>query len=693
MRDRRRVKGLKLKYKILIAMITCSFLIAVIMGAVSVTKSKDLLEEYAFDNAKLSVENHSKDLNITIEKIQSSVDGLAVTTLSMLDDINALQTNPQYLTNLQERIRPIATQYAEKTEGAMAFYLRFNPQFSESTSGLFHADADNDGVIDQLVPTDFSQYDPDDVAHVGWYYVPIKEKKATWLDPYHNENIDVDMISYVVPLFKDGVEVGVVGMDIRFDIFKDAVAEMNTTPSSFGALLNADKHFLIHPTYSPEETLASIQPQIASNMDANTSEVLSTTTDGKEEILSYHLLSNGFTLMLTAPKAEVYESVNLMTKIILIVTIGGVLLSVLISLFISNRLTKPVQTLVHDMQKVQQGDLTVQTQIRNTDEIGDIATSFNQMTLQLHKMATNINEISFKVREASSALSMTSEETAASVEEVTTSIDEMAIGNNEQARFIHKGAELTRELSEDFHELAISTERIQTTTGTMLNEQSDSINVLQNLIETSNKNEEATTHIGLVIAQLNDKTESIVAVLETIQTIADQTNLLALNAAIESARAGEAGKGFAIVANEIRSLANQSKDATDHIREIVADIYQDTGHTVEAMSDVKRTTTEQANVVIKVQQSIDHLSDSIQSMNVLIRENANSIVTLTTNANTLADEIGKISSISEEQATSSIEVSTIMQEQARDIEKVNFSTVQLNDLVNELENTVRTFKL
>lgn len=677
----------------MIAMVSCSLFIATVMGFVSITKSKELLESYAFDHAKLSVENYSKDFNNMIGEVENSVEGLAMTTLLMLDDVQSLQTNPDYVKKFQEEIRPIAREFAEETEGAMTIYLRFNPEFTEPTSGLLHSDVYNDGILDELVPTDFSKYEPGDVENVGWYYIPMEAKEPTWLSPYSNEEIGVDMISYVIPLFKEGVEIGVVGMDINFNRFTDAIAEMKPMKSSYGALINKNKEFLIHPTYTEEDSLTDIHTKLAEKVDEEEAGVMLTIIDGNEEIVSFSQLSNGYDLLLSSPKTEVYKSVNLIKNIIWIIACISVVISIFIAIYLSNKITKPVLILVSDMKKVQSGDLTIQTAIRNKDEIGEIATNFNQMTMQLHEMASNINSISSKVIQASSDLSSTSEETAASSEEVTASIQEMAMGNNDQAMFVQKGAEITRDLSDESQKLAVATDHIRTMTDQILIEQQEGVEVLQHLVETTERNERTTEHIGVVITRLNGKIGNIVTVLETIQAIADQTNLLALNAAIEAARAGKAGEGFSVVANEIRSLANQSRESTSHIRRIVEEIFEDTGLTVEAMTGVQEMTTEQVNVVGNIQQSIGDLSRSIDSINELINENVKSIHTFTDDAHKLATEIENISGVSEEQAATSTEISAIMQHQVKEIESISISTTELHELISELQNTVTKFKL
>ena len=690
---KKRKLGLKLKHKITIAMVSCALFIAAIIGYISITKSEDLLEDYAFDHAKLTVENHSKDFNHMIGKIENSVESLALTTLLLLDDVQLLQTDSDYVKDFQEEIRPIARQFAKETDGAMTVYLRFNPEFSDPTSGLFHADVYNDGILDELVPTDFSQYEPGDVENVGWYYLPTKAKEPIWLDPYTNDNIGVEMISYVIPLFKEGVEIGVVGMDINFNRFTEAIAGMKPMPSSYGTLLNREQAFLIHPLYTEKDSLMDIHTKLAQKVEEEESDVMLTEIDGKEEIVSFSQLSNGFNLLLSSPKAEVYKNVDLLKRIIWIIAGISIIVSILIAVYLSNKITKPVHLLISDMKKVQSGDLTIRSVVRTKDEIGEIATNFNQMTMQLHEMAFNITGVSSKVIQASSKLTLTSEETAASSEEVTASIEEMAKGNHEQAISVHKGAEITRDLSDEAQALAVATDSIQQLTDQILIEQQTGIKVLHNLVEITKKNEAASDHIGRTITSLNDKTGSIVDVLEAIQTIADQTNLLALNAAIEAARAGKAGEGFSVVANEIRTLANQSRKSTSHIRQIVEDIFEDTSLTVKAMNGVKETTTKQVGVVGDVQQSIGNLSVSIDSINKLINENVKTIHLFTDDAHKLATEIENISGVSEEQAATSNDISAIMQNQVKEIEGISISSTQLHDLINELQKTVSEFKL
>lgn len=298
-----------IRSKIMYAIILCSVTTVFIVGLISIYASNSMLKRYSSDGAQLLAESNAKALNITIGKIETSVNDLSIAVLSMLDDVEQFKSDPTYVKEFQEKIRPIADEYSKNTNGAMGFYVRFNPDFTDPTSGIFHADTEGDGKIEQLTPTDFSQYDPSDLAHVGWYYTPINAGKPVWLDPYRNKNIGIDMISYVVPLFKDGETIGVVGMDINFKVFTETIDGIKPYKNSYGALLNADQHFLIHPELTQMDNLMDVNKDFSEKIKENEAGVTEASLNNEERVISYAKLSNGHTLLIFSAKNDIYRDV------------------------------------------------------------------------------------------------------------------------------------------------------------------------------------------------------------------------------------------------------------------------------------------------------------------------------------------------------------------------------------------------
>ncbi|MBP3961585.1 methyl-accepting chemotaxis protein [Paenibacillus lignilyticus] len=679
------------KTKIMIAIIMCSVVAVLVVGLIGINTANQMLKHSSDEAAKLNVDSNAKSLNLTIEAIEQSVNGLAVSAISMLDDVQKFKTDAGYVKDLQEKIRPLAEQFSQNTEGAMAFYIRFNPDFTAPTSGLFHADSDGDGKIEQLTPTDFSQYDPTDLAHVGWYYIPVNAGKPVWLDPYMNENINVKMISYVVPIFKEGESIGIVGMDINFNLFTDIVSSIKPYANSYGALLNANLDFLIHPQLKQTDNLAKIHANLAEQIKKQELGVTTVQENNEDKMISYAKLSNGQTLLIDSSKSDIYRDVFTLRKRIMIVLIGVVLLAALVAYLMGRRISKPLKTLILDMRRVKEGDFTIRTSILGKDEIGEIGSNFNRMVEELENLTRNIRTVSGHIHSSSRSLASVAEEVTASSEEVSASLHEIAQGNKMQSYSIEKSSEISANLSNKFKQLYDNTHVILQVVDGMQVSNENGMSLMHDLNAINQDNGSAINNIEREIFNLNDKTQNISTIIEQLTHIATQTNLLALNASIESSRAGEAGKGFAVVASEIRKLAEQSRKSTEDISEIILNVQSDANHTVGAMKQVKERSLEQSEAVHQLSQAFGMLSGTINQITDILQTNGAFITEVSGDSNQLAGEVHEMSSISEESAASSEQVSETMAEQVKGFGKVVEEADALNALCVTLNDLVKRF--
>ncbi len=155
--------------------------------------------------------------------------------------INALEdiANPMNLTdeiyyqNYEDKMQSILSNTSNNINSATAVYLRLNPDICGPVAGIFMTRDSDDVAMKNSSITDLSAYDRNDTEYVGWYYEPLDAKKPIWMMPYYNKNIDVYMISYVVPLFKDDTTIGVLGMDINFDYITDQVKDIKVYESGY----------------------------------------------------------------------------------------------------------------------------------------------------------------------------------------------------------------------------------------------------------------------------------------------------------------------------------------------------------------------------------------------------------------------------------------------------------------------------
>ena len=205
-----------IKTKIIAAVIFCSLLSTVICGGISIVNSSKTSVEDSKRQMEIACITQTDKLNKTMQNVENSVNMVYSMAKAKIDNTSIFCSSARYVNEYTKKMLPILMESAEDTPGALSAYIRYNPEFTEPTSGLFLTRNDEKSSFNSVTPTDFSMYDQDDTEHVGWYYIPVKNKKATWMSPYMNSNINVYMISYVVPIYVDGKSIGVVGMDINF---------------------------------------------------------------------------------------------------------------------------------------------------------------------------------------------------------------------------------------------------------------------------------------------------------------------------------------------------------------------------------------------------------------------------------------------------------------------------------------------
>lgn len=259
-------------------------------------------------------------------------------------------------------------------EKAVAVYLRFNPKLAPPTSGIFMAKTKKGGAIERLVPTDFSKYDPEDIEHVGWYYIPIKSKDPIWMAPYYNKNIDIYMISYVMPLYVEGQEFGVAGVDLDFDALTTEIKKFQYFKTGYAFLEDAEGKIIYH------ESL----PQGTTYKDDGTNAVVRKP------------LSNGMTIVVVTPKTEINAERNKFILQIIVFAFLVLLIFGSISAYISGTITKPLKKLTLLANKLTEGDMSVEFDIHQNDEIGELGISFTKAKHHIQEHLKQMRGLAFR---------------------------------------------------------------------------------------------------------------------------------------------------------------------------------------------------------------------------------------------------------------------------------------------------------
>jgi len=394
--------------------------------------------------------------------------------------------------------------------------------------------------------------------------------------------------------------------------------------------------------------------------------------------------------------SEFMNSANNIGKIIFLFTLVFTAISIIITIFIAERIIKPIRNIANHLQLMGKGDFSVEVDskyLKLNDEVGDIARSTNKMQSSLKEMLLIIKDNSQTIDRNAENLHTSAELVANSSEEVSNAVKEVAKGTEDQAQNLSSVSNIFSQFGNSVQTMTNALIEIQEKTKSINNIASESNNNMSGLAE-------SVETVGVTFKEFRDKlsvlgnnVNKINAITNLIDSIAEQTNLLALNASIEAARAGESGRGFAVVADEIRKLAVQSKKSADEITKLLVSISNDTVGILKNNDNMNIELSSQATAVNETIKSFKEIVRKIENVIPEIEKVSSSAEYINKEKENILDSVESIAAVSEEMSASSEEIAASSEEMSATAETL-FSTVDnLRDMAKEMTKQVNEFKL
>ncbi|MGG0657650.1 methyl-accepting chemotaxis protein [Rummeliibacillus pycnus] len=396
--------------------------------------------------------------------------------------------------------------------------------------------------------------------------------------------------------------------------------------------------------------------------------------------------------------AKIKETTRSDASFALNTVILGFIIDLIIALFISiimvKKLTSPIHQLLNAITRVASGDLTGKLiKLKTKDEFADLANEFN-------KMKDNLQGLLYKTKSSSDHLSATAYELSASTSEVATTIEDVSNLVDMTAQNAKLSIVASKDSANAMDETAVGVQKIAESTQSLLNNAVDTLNHSkegqQKLAEAKDQMQEifdATIQITNLTKQLGNQTKEIEKITHVITDITEQTNLLALNAAIEAARAGEHGKGFAVVADEVRKLAEESKTSASHIVKLVETIQRDTRNVEEGVTHGLSTVKDGVTVIDQADVSFGSITESVRSMTSQIEDISAASQQISASAEEVAASITEISNQAVSASDQMETIAASIQEQNATIQDIHHISGELSDKSVSLKEDIHKFTI
>ncbi|MBF4692413.1 methyl-accepting chemotaxis protein [Fusibacter ferrireducens] len=630
---------------------------------------------------------------------------------SRLGDGKVLSSSDSIIKNVETMTSTIESQTSKiEAEQKIEAYLKLAADEYEYTD-IFLTDGKGKGIFsinypDALVNADLKERD---------YVFGALAGHETWSELFYSDFIGNNSIVLGCPIFDTSHKKVIGSLNILFDqnklnaIIHQGTEKIGTSGNAYlinpeGLLLTEMRVGEYSETSALKKSIATkavelLAPAIQSG-DLNYTytgvydNYLGETVYGSLGVVNIGKHFAG--LVIEVDKSEVYSDIEVLKMVSIVAVTVITLISYILLHFVSKSIVKPLENIVVNAGYIAEYDIShdiSEKDLSRKDEIGELSRAISSINVNLRSMLKNILATSEEVSAASQELTATSHHASSAAEEIAQTITEISIGANEQAQTTTVGADKLNVLGNLIEDDKVNIGHLVAASDNVTENITEGLKIIDMLNKNTRDNNKIAGTVYESILKTNVSSGKIGEASVLIASIAEQTNLLALNAAIEAARAGEAGKGFAVVADEIRKLAEQSTRSTRDIDDIVNQLKDDSKMAVESMQAASAVVERQEESVKLTEQKFIQISNAMTKAEKAIEIISALSQKMEQHNKGVQESMQSLSAIAEENAAATEESTAAIEEQTSAIEEIAHANEQLSKLALELNQLVAQFKI
>ncbi|PLT34536.1 methyl-accepting chemotaxis protein [Bacillus sp. V5-8f] len=602
--------------------------------------------------------------------LNSSIDGTIKPKINDIEYFSKRINSSLYTGNSSPELREKLAQYA-----------MLHP---EATSIFVGTDKDGLFIQEPAVTMD-PDYDP---RERPWYQDAMKAKGEVVISPPYQAAGTKDMVVTVSKAITDGS--GVIAVSINLNHLQSLVHNIKIGHDGYALLLDQEKTYIAHPTM--KAGTKDEQPFSDKLYEKKTGQ-FEYHFQGEDKYMNFTTNElTGWKIGGTMYTSEISDSASPIFNRTLLVIIVSILVGSIVVYLIIKSIINPIRLLKQKAVTVSKGNLTEHIDVKTNDEIGQLGQAFNDMQENLRSLIKQVEMSAEQVASSAEQLTANAEQTSAATEQVAVSIQEVAGSAEKQTSGIGRNAQALGEISAGVTKIAESSLSVLALSQHTSVQAEEGGQAVAHTRDQMNSISESVVESNTMIQALNERGKEIGTILDVITGIAEQTNLLALNAAIEAARAGEQGKGFAVVADEVRKLAEQSQHSAQQIFELIQGIQKDTESAVQNMARVSHDVQGGVKVSNGAIEKFNEILNSVKQITPQMQEVSATAQQMSAGVQEVSATANEVAILAKGNAETSEEVAASTEEQLASMEEISASAKMLSSMAEDLKGIIAKFK-